>query len=158
MLDSALGRLHDAELLCKRLDTQSDSAALLSILGFEILLKCSLRLSGAAPAKSHNYVKLWYDLPESARVEILDVASARMPGVADLSYIDNLLNWYQYIFQKARYPYEMLEGYTASEERELGDLWESLGAPTEEALIQYHPMELACLIAGARSYVEKRVV
>jgi hypothetical protein len=157
MFASALERLNDAEILSQNLETASDAPALLSILGFEILLKCSLILSGASALKTHNYVKLWNALPDSARTEILNVANARMPGHADLSNIEKLLNWYQYIFEKVRYPYEMFEGYSFLEERELAELWVSLGAPTEEALIQYYPMELACLIAGVRAYVESRV-
>jgi hypothetical protein len=157
MFASALARLHDAEILSRNLETASDAPVLLSILGFEILLKCSLILSNAPAAKTHRYVKLWNALPDSGREEILDVANARMPGHADLSEIEKLLNWYQYIFEKVRYPYEMFEGYSLQEEKDLAELWVSLGAPTEEALIQYYPMELACLIAGVRSYVERRV-
>src|SRR5437660_9443892 len=80
MLASALARLHDAEILSRNLETASDAPVLLSILGFEILLKCSLILSTAPAAKTHRYVKLWNALPDSAREEILDVANARMPG------------------------------------------------------------------------------
>jgi hypothetical protein len=157
MLASALARIHDAKVLGETGRAEADSSALLTILGFEILLKCSLRLSGAPVMKSHNYFKLWKALPDAAVVEILDVAKNRMPGYADLSDIEKLLNGYQYIFEKARYPYEPFEGYTIDEERELGEYWISLGAPIDEALVQYHPMELACLIAGLQAYVERHV-
>ena len=157
MLASALARLHDAEILSRNLETASDAPVLLSILGFEILLKCALVLSGAPAAKTHKYVKLWNSLPHLARKEILDVANARMPGQADLSDIEKLLNWYQYNFERVRYPYEMIEGYSLGEEKEFAELWVSLGAPTEEALVQYHPMELACLVSGVRSFVERHV-
>jgi hypothetical protein len=157
MFASALARLHDATILSQNLATASDAPALLSILGFEILLKCALIISGAPAARTHRYVKLWNALPESSRKEVLEVAHARMPGESDLSDIEKLLNWYQYIFEKVRYPYEMFEGYSIQEEHELAELWVSLGAPTEEALIQYYPMELECLITGVRTFVERRV-
>jgi len=157
MFAAALARLNDAKILNQNIGIASDSPALLSILGFEILLKCALLTSGTPAARTHHYVKLWNALSDNARVEILDVASAQMPGHADLSDIKMLLGWYQYIFEKVRYPYEMFESYSLDEEQELSELWISLGAPTDEALIQYHPMELACLVAGLRAYVERRV-
>ena len=157
MLDAAIARLEDAKILSENLYTASDAPVLLSILGFEILLKCALVVSGVTSPKTHNYIKLWRALPDSARNEILAVANNRAPGHADLSNLDSLLSWYQYIFEKVRYPYEMFEGYSAQEEKELTDLWISLGAPVDEALVQYHPMELSCLVAGLRSYLESRV-
>lgn len=157
MLDAALARLHDAGILAESFRAESDADSLVSILAFEILLKCALLLSGASSASGHGYWKLWNKLPENARREILSVAHARMPGHADLADIQKLLQWYQYIFEKARYPYELFEGYSAQEEDELTQLWLDLGAPVDEALVQYYPMELTCLIAGLRAYVEQRV-
>jgi hypothetical protein len=63
--------------------------------------------------------------------------------------------WYQFIFEKARYHYEIYDGYTLDEQRELGRLWDEIGAPTEEAVVQYHPEELFCLTEGLLAYVEK---
>jgi len=156
MLDAALARLNDAEILSRSLDRASDAPAFLSILALEILLKCGLILSGLAAPKTHKYINLWRTLPDDARKEVLEVAETRMPGYADLSDIEKPLAWYQYIFEKVRYPYEILEGYSLEEEKELTELWISIGAPTSEALIQYYP-KLTCLIAGLRAYVERRV-
>ena len=69
--------------------------------------------------------------------------------------LDELLGWYQFIFEKARYHYELYEGYTLDEQHELGEYWVSIGAPTREAVVQYFPSELQCLIAGLSAYVEK---
>jgi hypothetical protein len=77
-----------------------------------------------------------------------------MPGHADLSDIDKLLTWYEFIFVKARYHYELYEGYTQDEVRGLGELWASLGSPTEEAVVQYYPNELTSLIYGLEKFVE----
>jgi hypothetical protein len=77
-----------------------------------------------------------------------------MPGHADLSDVNKLLTWYEFVFVKARYHYELYEGYSRDEMKELGDLWVALGAPTEEAVVQYYPNELACLIHGLDRFLE----
>ena len=157
MFYEAQGRLHDADILSQSLSTQSDSQAIIRILAFEILLKCALVIAGQEPKSNHNYRKLWLGLPGYVREEILAVANDRMPGHADLTEIEGILDWYQYIFEKARYHYELYEGYTLEEQAELGEFWLSLGAPTHEAVVQYHPLELTCLIAGLNAYVERAV-
>ena len=155
MYHEANDRLHDADILATSLAAQSDSQAIIRILAFEVLLKCSLLLCNQEPKQNHNYKKLWLGLPGHARNEILSVAKARMPGHADLSDIDKLLVWFQFVFERARYHYELYENYSLEEQTELGCYWEELGAPVDEAVVQYHPNELACLIAGLNAYVEK---
>lgn len=157
MFGEALARLHDAELLARSLDAQSDSSALLRILGFEVLLKCAIRLSGQMPKQYHNYAKLWRALPGRAQKEIVRLAQERSPGHTDFSNLEKLLNWYQFIFEKARYHYELYEGWTLEEQSELGRLWEELGAPTHEAVVQYHPEELFCLTEALKAYIEPRL-
>lgn len=157
MYSEAQERLHDADILAQALFTQSDSQAIIRILAFEILLKCALVVAGQAPKHSHNYRKLWLGLPAYVRVEILAVANNRMPGHSDLTHIEKILDWYQFIFEKARYHYELYDGYSLQEQTELGELWRSLGAPTHEAVVQYYPSELSCLIAGLSSYIEKAI-
>lgn len=157
MFNEALDRLSDADLLSRSVRKQSDSDALLRILAFEVLLKCAIHITGKEPARSHVYTMLWGALPGHVRTEVLDVASTRMPGHADLSQLDELLKWYQFIFEKARYHYELYEGYSSDEYRELSQLWEELGAPTHEAVVQYHPTELYCLIEGLKTFIEKRL-
>jgi hypothetical protein len=154
MLKEARGRINDADLLSKSLSRETDSDAFLRILGFEILLKCALVVTGIKPSRSHKYVQLWRELPSEAQASILLAARARMPGHADLSNLDNLLNWYQFVFEKARYHYELYKGYSLKEQRELGELWVSLGSPTEKAIVQYHPSELECLIHGLEQFIE----
>lgn len=157
MYNEALAFLSDADLLSGSLRSQSDSAALLRILGFEILLKCALVLSGQTPKKNHVYAKLWLGLPGHAQKEIMAVAKSRMPKYADLSDPGRLFAWYQYIFEKARYHFELYEGYTLAEQKELGEYWGELGHPTNEAVVQYYPNELTCLIDGLRAFIEKRL-
>jgi hypothetical protein len=155
MYNEARDRLHDADILSRSLATVSDSQAIIRILAFEVLLKCALLVAGQQPKNTHNYKSLCTDLPPDAQREVLAVAAARMPGHADLSDVEKLLIWYRFIFEKARYHYELYEGYTLEEQGKLGEYWEKIGAPTEEAVVQYYPSELECLIEGLTRYVEK---
>ncbi|MDX5993699.1 hypothetical protein [Ectopseudomonas alcaliphila] len=154
MFREAQDRLHDAEVLARSLEARSDSQAIIRVLGFEILLKCALLLSGQEPKNSHNYRKLWLGLPGRVKKHVFDVASATMPGHADLTNLEEKLQWWQFVFERARYHYELYENYTLKEQTELGELWVSLGAPTHEAVVQYFPSELECLIAGLTNYIE----
>lgn len=157
MFDEAKARLHDANVLARSMDTASDSSVLLQILGFEILLKCAIRLSGQTPKQHHDYSKLWLALPGYAQREILQAAKACSPGHTDFSDLDKLLRWYQFVFERARYHYELYEGWTSEEMQEFGRLWAELGTPTEEAVVQYHPEELFCLNEALKAYIEPRL-
>jgi hypothetical protein len=154
MLNEAMSRLNDADLLSQNLQRASDADALLRVLAFEILLKCALVVTGTRPARTHNYAELWAALPPVAQDAIVSHATVRMPGHADLSDISSLLKTYQFLFERARYNYEIYEGYSAAEKQDLGELWVAAGAVAKEALVQYHPLELACLIYGLESYIE----
>lgn len=154
MYAEALSRLNDSDLLAESPRTQSDSASLLRILAFEVLLKCALRLSGVEPYKTHNYLALWEMLPAEAQEAILRNANARMPGHADLSELPRILRAYRHVFEKARYYYELQEGRTAEEVHKKGLAWEARGAPLKEADVCYYPAELDCLIAGLRARIE----
>ena len=154
MFHEALHRVHDADILERLCDTRSDSAAILRILALEVLLKCTLLLCGQEPKNSHNYKNLWLGLPGHVRKKVLAVAVATMPGHADLANLEERLQWWQFVFERARYHYELYEKYTLKEQSELGDLWLELGAPDQEAVVQYFPLELQCLIAGLTAYVE----
>lgn len=157
MYSHAMMRIKDADVLAESMRSNSDSDSILRVLGFEILLKCAIHLSGQKPSNSHNYVKLWAALPGRVRKEVLVVAESRMPGHADLSDLDFLLNWYRLVFENSRYFYEEYKGYTLEEQKELGECWEARGAPMEEAHIQYFPNELVCLIDGLKSYIESKI-
>lgn len=157
MYESAMLRIRDADILSGSL-ALTDSSSILRILGMEILLKTAVALSGIKPKRSHDYVALWNQLSSDARGLIMDVATQRMPGHADLSNVPKLLAWYRYIFEEVRYPYEQFEDYTDDEVRELSRFWgEDLEAETEEALVRYYPDELTCIIEGLKVYVEARL-
>lgn len=157
MYAEALSRLNDADVLAKSVHTQSDAPALLRILGFEVLLKCALRLSGLAPRKTHDYFALWQALPPETDAEIMRVARARMPGLADLSDLRRPLEAYRHVFERARYYYELHEGRTAEELHERARALEARGALVDEADVKYYPTELDCLIEGLREFIGPRV-
>ncbi len=157
MFDEALARISDANILAESLNTASDSSALLRILGFEILLKSAILLSGQLPKQNHDYAKLWRALPGYAQKEILRTATERSPGHTDFSNLDKLLLDFQFVFMKARYHYELYKGWTPEEMQDFGKLWEELGAPIDEAVVKYHPEELFSLIEGLKAYIEPRL-
>src|SRR5450432_1868840 len=133
MYDHALKWLNDAEILNTSGDAESDGGALLSILGFEVLLKCAITLCNQKAGFTHNYTKLWRALPGYVRNEVLAVAEARMLGHADLSDLDRLLAAYQYAFEQGRYYYDLYKQWTPEQMHELAEYWTELGAPVEEA-------------------------
>ena len=157
MLAEAKARRHDAAILGASLSTRSDSQAFLRVLAFEVLLKAAVLASGQARAGGHDYKDLWNKLPVTARNEVLDVAKNRMPGHAELADLHRLLSWYKFIFEKARYGYELHDGLTPAQVARKGDAWEARGAPIEEAEIQYYPLELECLTEGLIAYVEREL-
>lgn len=154
MLQEAQDRRHDADILGSSFSTRSDSQAFLRVLAFEVLLKAAVLASDAPRAGGHKYKQLWGKLPPVAQSEIMAVAQTRMPGHSDLSDLDKLLSCYQFIFERARYGYELYDGYTPAEVRQLGEYWEELGAPVEDAVLRYYPSELECLTEGLIKFVE----
>ena len=156
MYSEAHDRIHDAEILSNNITKLSDSDALLRILGFEILLKCAIFASGQNPKHSHNYKKLWLALPGKAQKEILESAQNRYGPHTNFEDVEKLLTNYQYVFEKGRYFFELYEGYTLEEQRELGEFWNEIGAPDIEADIQYHPMELIALIHGLSEFIKNK--
>ena len=157
MLKEAEDRLNDASILTTSLDARSDSASLLRILAFEVLLKCAVVTNGDSPKKSHDYWALWQSLPKSAQGAILTDAENRMPGHADLSNLEWLLRNYKFVFERARYFYEFYEGYTLQEQSELGQFWVDIGSPEHEADVQYKPNELTCLIDGLLAHIKREL-
>lgn len=157
MHNEAVARLHDADLLAQSLEAQSDSQSIIRILAFEVLLKCALLVSGRKPARSHNYVDLWTGLPAPVKEEILRVANGRMPGHSDLTDITKLLTSYKFVFEQARYYYELYEGKSIEEQRAEGQAWLASGGHVDDARARYYPLELDCLVAGLLAYIEPRL-
>lgn len=158
MYSQAMERIHDADILAQSLDSQSDSQAIIRILGFEVLLKCAALLSlGKIPRLGHGYFQLWEKLPAEASNEIMRIALAHMPGHSDLNQMKTLLDAYEFIFKRARYYYELYEGRTKEQVREAGERWIANGAKTEDAAVVYYPNELSCLIEGLSRFIARRL-
>jgi hypothetical protein len=157
MLDEALERIHDGNLLRENINKESDADALLRILGLEILLKCALLITGRGQRGSHDYPKLWNELPAEAQQQVIGAAKVRMAGHSDFSDIEKLLISYQFIFTKARYFYELYEEYPLDEQHKIGELWRAAGAPNDEADVVYFGEELTGLIHGLRSFIESKL-
>ena len=155
MVAEAESRIHDAELIGQSLRSQSDSQSLLKVLALEVLLKALLLKATSEVQKSHKYVELWAKLPVATRSKVLEVARARYPGHADLTNVEKLLCVYEFIFTKARYGYELYEDMSLEEQAHLGEDWLARGAPTEEADLQYFPMELSALLEGLLQEVRR---
>lgn len=159
MQTEAMSPRHDAELLSTRLDQRSDSASLLRVLAFEVLLKCAALASGISPSDlrnkySQSYVALWNALPRDTAERILTSAYDRLPGHTDFSDLTGLLKDFETVFKKARYYYEFYEDKTLSQQAAAGHHWISRGAPLDEALIRYQPLELKSLICGLNNYID----
>jgi hypothetical protein len=154
MLSDARDRIHDADILSESGRAKSASASLLRILALEVLLKTAGLVALQKYKRSHRYATLWADLPPESKASILSVATQRFPGHADLSDMEVLLKDWEYAFTKGRYYFELYETYTQEEQRALGDLWVSLGAPEHEAEVRFHPLELLALSEGIIHYIE----
>jgi HEPN domain-containing protein len=154
MLSDAQDRLNDADILAESGRAALDSAALLRILALEVLLKAAQLAALGKYKRSHEYSVLWDALPPATKAIVLSVAKQRFPGYADFSNLDALLKDWEYVFTKGRYYFELYEGYTLQQQRELGELWVSLGAPEEEAEVRFHPFELQALAEGLVAYVK----
>ncbi len=154
MLRDAKDRLNDASILAQSNGASSGSASLLNILALEVLLKAAQLAALGQYQRSHRYSALWEALPPTAQASILAVAGQRFPGYADLSDPCSLLKDWEFAFTKGRYYFEFYEKYTQEEQRELGELWVSLGAPEHEAEVRFHPFELQALVEGLVAYIE----
>ena len=148
MVAEAEARIHDADLIGQSLRSQSDSQSLLKILALEVLIKALLLKVTGIVHRSHRYADLWRKLPVATRSRVMEVARARYPGYADLTSVEKLLCVYEFVFTKARYGYELYEDMSLAEQAQLGEDWVARGAATDEADVQYFPMELNAVLDG----------
>lgn len=154
MYNEAVARLADADLLDQSGCAQSDSASILRVLAFEVLLKAALVRSGRSPW-GHVYHELWRTLPLDVQEDVLRVANMRMPGVVNPIELDEILKDLHRVFVKARYSYELYEDYSIGEQHQIGEWWIEYGAPEHDADIRYRPEELECLVAGLKDVLER---
>ncbi len=157
MHDEANRRLYDADILSGSLANKSDSGEIIRVLAFEVLLKCVAYISTAVSPKSHRYFEIWRSLPGAARERILILARERIGPYADYGDINRqeaLLKDFQFVFEQARYYYELYESATIREQTREGEYWIARGGNLDEAKVRYHPHEMTGLLHGLNGSID----
>ena len=134
-------RLRAAQLLRAASD-DSDSAYLLELIAFELLLKLTVKEATQVEARGHLYDERFNLLPAQMQSELLRIAGERI-GPSELSSNHTgVLKDFGSNFVKLRYPYEKYSHMTVSEYADVGVKWVANGAVTADADYRYHPEEL----------------
>lgn len=147
----ALRRLEDAKVLAGR----GDSAHLLSLLGFELLLKLVHEATlGKKTLHRHKYHLIFRDLSTETQKEILEKARERI-GISGLNNVasDIFKEWGEN-FINLRYPYEKYEGLTEEEYLSKGSKWVDAGATLESAHFRYFPEELFGMVEALKQMTD----
>ncbi len=150
MLQETESRLEAARVL-RRSSDPSDSAYLLELLGFELLLKLLLEEHTGQPAPwHHRYEQLFALLPLPIQEQVLQLAGERI-GPSGLSTEPSaVLKDLGDNFAALRYPYQKYAGLSEQQYSQLGARWVAAGSPTSAATFRYHPEELFGLIWAAK--------
>ena len=135
-------RLGAAQLLRASGD-ESDSAYLLELLAFELLLKLTLELASQSKAPNHHqYDAIFCSIPAPTQSEILRIAGERVGPSALSSGHVVVLKDLGSNFVKLRYPYEKYSDMSESAYAAAGLQWIANGAANSDADFRYHPEEL----------------
>ena len=132
----------------------SDSAYLLELLAFELLLKATLQINGKKPPTTHAYSSLVALLPSSVQSRLRDAATTRVGPDVDFSNLGGLLDTWGQNFISLRYPYEKYEGLTEEQYRARGEEWLRNGADEKAAAFVYHPEQLHAFTHALRTEVD----
>ena len=153
--NEAAKRLADGEILSSTVaGASSDSAYLLELLAFELLLKATLQVNAIKPVPSHSYSKLFTSLPCEVQERVRDVARSRVGPEVDFSGLHGLLDTWGRNFVNLRYPYEKYRGLTEDEYRARGDAWLQKGGNENAADFVYYPEQLYALTHALRIEVD----
>ncbi|WCE05529.1 hypothetical protein [Pseudoxanthomonas sp. JBR18] len=135
-------RLASAQLLHTTSDG-SDSAYLLKLLAFELLLKLVMeRVTQSTAPNHHHYNTIFSNLPQDTQSEILRLAGERIGPSALANDHLRVLKDLSSNFVQLRYPYEKYSSMSESQYAAAGDNWIANGARTSDADYRYHPEEL----------------
>ena len=146
-------RLESARLL-RSVSDDSDSAYLLELLAFELLLKVVIERSTQTKAPSnHHYDSIFGKLPPETQAEVLEIAGGRIGPSALSSDHLKVLKDLSSNFVQLRYPYEKYSGLNEQEYLAIGHEWIAGGAITSEADYRYHPEELFGLTFALKQLV-----
>ncbi len=132
----------------------SDSAYLLELLAFELLLKATLQISGVKPPANHSYSRLFALLPSGVQNRLRDTAISRVGPEVDFSNLGRLLDTWGRNFVSLRYPYEKYEGLTEELYRARGETWLQNGADENAADFVYYPEQLHAFTHALKTEVD----
>lgn len=150
MLRESASRLHSAEVL-RNAGDESDSAYLLELLGFELLLKIVFELrTGQASPRHHKYAEIFSTLPTLTQEELLRLTGERIGPSALSTDPTAVLTELGNNFIHLRYPYDKYSGKTEEEYQQMGLEWIQQGARNEEAVFRYFPEELFGLTVSVK--------
>jgi hypothetical protein len=157
MFDESKRLFGDAERLAQAApaDHTSNSSHLLSLLGFEVLLKLAFELTNRRRApQSHNYRALLSGIPLPTREEIEERARIRVGPAAFEVPLDAILDDWATNFVALRYPYERYSDMSEDEYKRRGPDWVARGAKLEEAEFRFHPEALFGMVESLKAVVE----
>jgi HEPN domain-containing protein len=141
MLQESSKRFNSSELLRASGD-DSDSAYLLRLIGFELLLKVVVERSINSHVHGHNYQDLFNKISQQEQENILRIANERIGLSALSSNHIGVLTDLGSNFVKLRYPHEKYGHMTQEQYTQAGVSWIAAGANTADADYRYHPEEL----------------
>lgn len=149
MLQESDRRRASAELL-RAAGDNSDSAYLLELLAFELLLKVVVEQSTKSVAHGHKYQDLFALLSSLEQSNILRIAGERIGPSALGTDHKGVLADLGSNFVGLRYPYEKHGNLSQEEYRRVGTAWIATGAQLGDADYRYYPEELLGLIFALR--------
>lgn len=146
-------RLASAQMLRAAADA-SDSAYLLELLAFELLLKLLFEKTvGSIAPGHHRYEEIFDSLSQPTKDEVLRLSGERV-GPSELSSnLGNVLKDLGSNFVKLRYPFESYSQMTEAQYEKVGADWVANGAAVADAKFRYHPEELLGLTTALQTLV-----
>ena len=151
-------RLTSAKMLRAAGDA-SDSAYLLELLAFELLLKLSFEKAvGSIAPGHHRYAEIFGSLSQVIKDEVLRLAGERV-GPSELSSnLGTVLKDLGSNFVKLRYPFERYSQMTEEQYEKVGADWVANGAALADAEFRYYPEELLGLTTALQILVRAPVM
>lgn len=141
MLQESSKRFNSSDFLRASGD-DSNSAYLLQLIGFELLLKVVVERSTNSNVHGHVYQDLFSKLSQQEQEDILRIAGERIGPSALSSNHIGVLTDLGSNFVKLRYPHEKYGHMTQEQYTQAGASWIAAGAKTADADYRYHPEEL----------------
>ncbi|UYB52744.1 hypothetical protein OCJ37_01895 [Xanthomonas sp. AM6] len=149
MLRESEKRFASAELL-RAAGDESDSAYLLQLVGFELLLKVVVERATAEKAHGHHYLPLFNQLPQEIQATVLRLAGEWVGSSTLADRHEGVFTDLGGNFVKLRYPYEKYSSLPKEQYQRVGEDWIARGASNAEADFRYHPEELRALTLALR--------